>query len=333
MKAFLDAANQAQRTDPVPNRADIDGYQSARWNATVPAALHYDARGNPTGARPTVFDAARNIYGVDPASGFARRPFDNLGVQYGLNALNTGTITVEQFLALNEGIGGVDHDSTYQPARSEGDAMAIKRAYQAGLTLGANGGLKSMPIFDNAQTREEAGYHYGWFHFAVRDRLRKANGGSSANFVMWRSNNAAAAQSYFDRWMTSRVKPADFVEGCWDNGPQPPVFIAEKLVFSAKPVSKCSERFPVYSNPRHEAGGPLAADVLKCQLKPIDPRDYRASFSADQIARLQKIFPGGVCDWSKPGVEQTPVVTWASFGPSPVNRIPDLPQNSQNSPR
>jgi Tannase-like family of unknown function (DUF6351) len=33
------------------------------------------------------------------------------------------------------------------------------------------------------------------------------------------------------------------------------------------------------------------------------------------------IFPSGVCDWSKPGVNQVPVVTWASYGPSPKNRV------------
>jgi len=43
--------------------------------------------------------------------------------------------------------------------------------------------------------------------------------------------------------------------------------------------------------------------------------------SASDIARLTTIFSGGVCDWTKPGVEQTPVVTWASFGPSPKNLV------------
>ena len=51
MKAFLDAALQSQRTDPVPDRADIEGYQSARWNAAVPLQLRYDPVTNPKGAR------------------------------------------------------------------------------------------------------------------------------------------------------------------------------------------------------------------------------------------------------------------------------------------
>src|SRR5207344_3127951 len=79
VRAWMDAANQAQRTDPVPGRPDVQGYSSAVWNAAVPVEARYDPIKNSKGARPTVFDAARNIYGVDPATGFARRPFDNMG--------------------------------------------------------------------------------------------------------------------------------------------------------------------------------------------------------------------------------------------------------------
>jgi hypothetical protein len=33
----------------------------------------------------------------------------------------------------------------------------------------------------------------------------------------------------------------------------------------------------------------------------------------------------GVCNWSKPGVEQTEEIrTWASFGPSPKNLVFDV---------
>ena len=335
MKAFIDAANQAQRTDPVPDRADIEGYQSARWNPAVPVAWHYDPVRNPTGVRPTVFDAAKNIYGVNSATGAALRPYDNTGVQYGLGALNSGAITVQQFLALNDKIGGFDQDANYVPARTVGDAGAISRAYQSGLHLGASGGLRSIPIFDNATSNEGGGYHYGWFHYALRERLRKAAGGHSENLVMWRAVNGDAGRQLFDRWMLAytsdtsnapqidkvlRAKPASGVEGCYDKS-TPPAFIAEKLVFTSQPVSKCSSLYPVYSSPRLEAGGPLSADVLKCTLKPVDPRDYRVPFSSAEMATLTAIFPDGVCDWSKPGVNQVPVVTWASFGPSPRNRI------------
>ncbi len=338
MKAFIDAANQSQRTDPVPDRADVEGYQSARWNAAVPENLRYDPVKNPKGARPTVFDAAGNVYGKNPTTGAGLRPFDNVGVQYGLGALNSGVITLRQFLDLNEKIGGFDQDANYTAARAIGDAGAIKRAYQGGLMLGANGGLTSIPIFDDATSNETGGYHYGWFHFALRERLRQAAGGNSDNMVMWRSVDQAAAKDVFDKWMAAyksdssndsqrtkviRAKPAAAVSGCYDKS-APPVFVPDALPFSSKPVSKCSELYPVYSNPRHEAGGPLAANVLKCQLKPIDSKDYKATMSDAERARLNAIFPAGVCDWSKPGVNQTPVVAWASFGPSPKNLVFDV---------
>ena len=41
---------------------------------------------------------------------------------------------------------------------------------------------------------------------------------------------------------------------------------------------------------------------MKCALKPVNVADYSVGFSKSQQARLKKIFPGGVCDWSKPGV-------------------------------
>ena len=57
----------------------------------MPETLRYDPAKNPQGARPTVFDVAHNIYGVESERRARRlRPFDNVGVQYGLNALNAG---------------------------------------------------------------------------------------------------------------------------------------------------------------------------------------------------------------------------------------------------
>src|SRR4029079_18482404 len=246
MKALIDAANQAQRTDPVPDRKDIDGYQSARWNAVVPEKLRYNPGTNPKGARPTVFDAAKNVYGVNPATGAALRPWDNTGVQYGLNALNAGVITTAQFLDLNERIGGIDQDANYTTTRSVGDAGAIKRMYQAGLNLGANGGLKSIPILDNATSNEAGGYHYGWFHFALRERVRQANAGSSENMVMWRSINGDDGPKLLEKWIVAyqddrssdsqrakvlRAKPKEAVDGCYDKS-TPPKFIADALPFT-----------------------------------------------------------------------------------------------------
>jgi hypothetical protein len=54
--------------------------------------------------------------------------------------------------------------------------------------------------------------------------------------------------------------------------------------------------------------------VIKCQLKPIDLDDYHVKFNADEINRLKKVFPSGVCDWTKPGIGQQALAgTWLTF--------------------
>jgi len=339
LKAFIDAANQSGRTDPVPNRVDIPGYVSAPFSAAVPVALRYDPVTNPKGARGTVYDAAHNVYGINPVTGFALRPFDNGGVQYGLAALNAGKISTTQFLDLNERVGGYDQDFNYVSSRSVGDPGAIRRAYQSGLQLGGGGGLASIPVMDiTGIYNDDAGYHYQWFHFATRDRMAQANGNAD-NHVMWRGNPVPQAQSWstFIQWVEAvsadssglparekviRNKPALAVDGCWSS---PTNFMAERQTFSSDTnSSRCNALFPSYAFPRYVAGGPLAANNLQCRLKPIDRSDYKVSFTASEFSRLHSIFPSGVCDWSRRGVGFRGVVQNASFGPSGVNLVFDI---------
>jgi len=337
-QAWYDAANQSGRIDPVPGRVDIPGYSSAVWNALVPAALRYDPVTNPTGARPTMFDWARNIYGRDPVTGFGLRPYDNVGVQYGLGALNAGAITATQFLDLNQGIGGVDQDFNYTASRAVGDPGAIKRAYQAGLSMSGNGGLRNIPVFDMGSYNDTSAYHYQWYRFAIRERLREANG-DVGNHVMWRGSSVPFAKAWFllNMWVNGvkadrsnisehqkvlNHRPSVLVDGCWPSNTQ---FVAEPQTLSSQPNTTCNTAYPSWTNPRFVAGGPIQANVYKCQLKPINPADYKVAFSQAEIARLNTIFPNGVCDWSRPGVNQTGVVTWPSFGPSQDNLVSDKP--------
>jgi hypothetical protein len=346
LDTLISAANQAGRTDPVPNRVDVPGYLSAVWHSVgawpvldpTPPNERYDPVSNPKGARPTIFDVSIAIYGADPRTGFALRPFDNVGVQYGLAALNAGAISTTQFLDLNAKIGGYDQDANYVAGRTSADSGAIKRAYQSGLSLSGGGGLASIPVFDVGDYGEARGdYHLQWFHFALRERLIRANG-DAKNYVMWRGSDVPhdTAESLFDQWVSAykadssplsqrhkviRHKPAPAVDGCWATAKQ---FIAEPQSFSAQPNSQCNRLFPSYAAPRLVAGEPLLGDFLKCQLKPLASSDYKVNFTAVEWARLKEIFPGGVCDWSKPGVGQVRVVTWPSFGPSPNNLVYDL---------
>ena len=125
-----------------PGRITVGEY------CALPEALRYDAVKNPTGARCDVFDHAVNVWGKDPKTGFARRPLDNVGVQYGLGALNAGTITTQQFLDLNAKVGGYDNDGRVVATRSVADPAAIRIAYRMGRMTWGGAGLATTPIID-----------------------------------------------------------------------------------------------------------------------------------------------------------------------------------------
>jgi hypothetical protein len=82
------------------------------WRGLSPLVLnpHF---GTAPGATPdqqadtewTHFADAINIYGVNAEDGFANRVWDNVGVQYGLESLVDGSITVEEFLDVNANAG------------------------------------------------------------------------------------------------------------------------------------------------------------------------------------------------------------------------------------
>jgi hypothetical protein len=87
----------------------------------------------------------------------------------------------------------------------------------------------------------------------------------------------------------------------------------------------CARVFRAVGDPRMVAGGPLSDDVIKCRLKPVDPSDYARTLSEGQLAELRRIFPGGVCDWSRPGVgEVRRSMLWPSVGAERLERAHGL---------
>jgi uncharacterized tannase-like protein DUF6351 len=201
-------------------------------------------------------------------------------------------------------------------------------------------------VFDDGAYNDARGYHYQWFHFAIRERIARQNGNAD-NHVMWRGPvQADTAWPVFITWVAAvaadrssspahekavKHKPASAVDGCWvvdaDKAEKAAIFVAERQTFSNKPDSKCNAAYPSSAFTRYVAGGPIDANVLKCQLKPIDSKDY-PSFTPAELQRLRNTFPGGTCDFSKPGVGQTRVVPWASFGPAPENLVFDVRQKA-----
>jgi hypothetical protein len=126
-----------------------------------------------------------------------------------------------------------------------------------------------------------------------------------------------------DRWVTAikadqghgrqidkvvRNKPADLQEGC-NTGGATPTFIAQRQ--TRDPSTTCHQLYPTNSFPREVAGADVAADIIKCRTRRLRQSDYAVRFTPAQWARLQAVFPSGVCDWSKPGYEQQDLIgTW-----------------------
>lgn len=307
----------------------------------LPEAERYHPADNPTGARCGVYQHYVNVYGRDPVTGFARRSLDNVGVQYGLQALNDGVITKTQFLDLNEGIGGYDVDGQFHGARTVADPEALRIAYETGRLTSGSGGLATTPIIDYraySDDRENGDVHTRYHSFSMRERLLKANGridnhvmlvedmryglyssdspvlaGALRQMDQWLENLAAETSSDPRADKVARAKPTDLVDACWSRDEE-----AEQIVETQiRGSGRCEELYPSSPSPREVAGAPLASDIPKCQLNPVDPADYAASFDASEMDRLREVFPGGVCDWSKPGVGQTGLKgTWLTFGTS-----------------
>jgi hypothetical protein len=82
-----------------------------------------------------------------------------------------------------------------------------------------------------------------------------------------------------------------------------------------------------HTSPRQVAGGPLAENILKCRLKPLNSADYApVLFSSAQLARLQAAFPDGVCDWDRAGVGQQRAASPLTFADGPGGkRLPPAP--------
>ena len=313
------------------------GLQSCNVPATQPndPQTAYDPQTNPKGIRCDLADYFINELGARPQDGFANRPGDNVGVLYGLNALLNGSISQAQFVDLNAKVGSRDIDYNPIPDRSAADAPAIPVTYQGGLFNEGNN--MTLPIID-LRGHDVEEIHHDYRSYVMRARLDKANGNHD-NQVIWTGPIPLVGDSQFakqgltvmDQWLSAiegdhsslplaakvaKDKPAAAHDKCTDgNGNELPNQQA------------CQTIYPFYQEPRMVAGEPFTGDVLKCQLKPLNKADfYPVQFTDAEWAQLQQTFPTGVCDYSKPGVDQQPTVAWMTYAAGPGGQpLPPAP--------
>jgi hypothetical protein len=172
---------------------------------------------------------------------------------------------------------------------------------------------------------------YGDIHdrfrlFSIRERLKR-NGKIDRNEVIWTRPSTGDiakaltggafdptdAVALLDRWLTTGSRPAEAVDNCTD---------ASGTLNSGNDIytkpGPCRDLYPVFGDSRTAAGAPIANDILKCRRRPVDMAQYQVKFTAEQEARLKKIFESGVCDWDVKGVGQVPLAaTWIDFGRRP----------------
>jgi hypothetical protein len=282
----------------------------------LPIGLVYDPITNPLGLRCGPWDWMASIVGTTDGGGNSTR--DNTGIQYGLKALREGVITPEEFVVLNENVGGIARDGLIGPARGVADPMALETVYKVGLITQRH--LGTIAIIDQ-RGWDDDGVHQQWRSFGVRARMDQANGHHN-NQVMWRTVNTNAAMARealteMDKWLTALkadtsdtplpqkivlAKPSTAFDFCYlSTDTAQTTKVTNQATCDADPMLR------IAASPRQAAGGPLAENILKCQLKPVAESDYApAVLSSSQLARLNAAFATGVCDWSKPGVGQTP---------------------------
>ncbi len=192
-----------------------------------------------------------NIYGVGE-TGFARNPWSNIGVQYGLDAVATGRITPAEFLDLNAQVGSwkeagdmvpegfpfvgdinlpnfdpwssrnirLSPDGGTTPApRRRSDPAAVRAAYESGMVFT---GRADIPFIDwRHYLEDELDMHHSHQSFATRRRLQNANGHAD-NQVIWFTDarperlfdQTPEAFEVIDEWMANlRAHPERGVAG------------------------------------------------------------------------------------------------------------------------
>jgi hypothetical protein len=350
---FLDPTKWGLGVVWLPNQmADVQGHISivnsqvsdtAQFHVAVPTnpcagvseAERYHPDTNPGGVRCSIQDAAINVFGPRPESdwsanemalgrGFAGVPMDNVGVQYGLRALQNGTILPSQFVDLNEKIGGLDVDTNIIPQRIPATRPALANAYRSGM-INVGNNLDEVAIID-CRGPDPGAFHDAYRTYAVRARLDREHG-THGNHLVWEGPVAlfadvqclknsfvamdqwlrAIEQDTSDKSLAQKIlddKPAALTDRCYDG-------VGNKLLDTI-----CGQAIvTTFETPRMVAGDALTTDTNKCQLKPLDRSDDYGliGLSDAEWARLEAVFPMGVCDFTKPGVDHQGTIPWQTY--------------------
>jgi hypothetical protein len=317
VEGHVSPVNAVTFTSVIPSSGD-----PSRPCPGVPPDQVYDPQTNPHGVRCSFHDYMVNVFGRRPQDGFANRPADNVGVEYGRKALEQGKITPAQFADVNSKIGSFDIDYNPIKQRAAADPPSLARVYRSGAVNQADN-LDQVAIID-LRGPDPGAFHDVYRTGTMRARLLREHG-TADNQVQWRGQAPIMGDSAFtdesiiamDGWLAAiekdgrdvplakkvlEDKPAALTDRCTDgNGHD-------------QPAATCDATVTPYSDPRLEAGMPRPDDTIKCELKPLRRADYApAVFTDDQWKQLEETFPDGVCDYAKPGVDRVKTQAWQTY--------------------
>ncbi len=341
-----------------PNHVNAIVFDTVYWTdlgvpddgcAGVPADQDYNAGSNPSGVRCDLADYMINVFGPRPQAlwgaaekkvghGFAGLPLGDVGVQFGLDALKKGQITPAQFVDLNSKVGGVDADIQHTDQRLLANQPALSRAYQSG-GINETNNMKGLAIID-LRGPDPGAFHDAYRSWAIRARLEREEGHFPQNDVIWFGQTPLIGSPTYttdgllamDRWLTkvesdhrsvsleqkvAEDRPSDVHDRCSQiDG------VEQVSVPGVGPVCQLDAVQTKFATPAMVAGESIATDTNSCQLKPLRQSDYYPiTFTDDQWSQLRTAFPDGVCDWSKPGIDQQGAIPWQTYQDAKGNVI------------
>ncbi len=333
-----------------PNHVNSIVFDTVYWNALanptnpcagVSAAQRYDPQTNPDGARCTLADYMINVVGPRPrriwskqekedGHGFGAIPLSDVGVQFGLNALLGGSITPTQFVDLNRKIGGANIDLGHTKSRLQATRRSLRNAYRSG-GINETNNLAGTAIID-LRGPDPGAFHDAYRSFAIRARLEREQGHFPRNQVIWYGQTPLIGDPTYttkgllamDDWLTAVAKDkrhvslpkkvaSDRPKGVHDQCSDIP-HVSQITLPGVGKVCKDDLVQTKFGTPATVAGESIATDTNRCRLQPLKRSSYYPiNFTGPQWKTLKRVFSTGVCDFSKPGIEQQATVPWQTY--------------------
>jgi hypothetical protein len=191
--------------------------------------------------------------------------------------------------------------------------------------------LKNVAIID-LRGPDPGAFHDAYRTWSMRTRLEHAEGHFPLNHVIWFGQTPLLGSPTYqseavvtmDKWLTAveadprkvtleekvaQDRPAEAKDKCSNvEG------VEEVSVPGIGPVCKVPLAETKFSTPRVISGESIATDKQKCQLKSLERSSYYPiEFPEEEWTKLQKAYPSGVCDFSKPGVSQAGAIPWQTY--------------------